>query len=234
MPTSEVLTTVSETVNGVPRLNGPPEFDTVCSTRSGNATVMAPADARQLLVSSLSATSLVSSAHADRKYVPGGVADGIVTVTVRVDVAPAASVGTDRVPVSSLSSRALLGVGGEIIVAGGGARRHGALIAHRVGDGEARTRSGRRRRVRHDSLHEVGTPDDDSCRGREAIVQLAGLDDDLEVVGTGEQIVGARRRGERDGTVVVPADCAPAARVATVRLPVSSVSPASFAASSDR
>ena len=104
MPTSEVLTTVSETVNGVPRLNGPPEFDTVCSTRSGNATVMAPADARQLLASSLSATTLVSSAHASRKYVPGGVADGIVTVTVRVDAAPAASVGTDRVPVSSLSS----------------------------------------------------------------------------------------------------------------------------------
>ena len=104
MPTSEVLTTVSETVNGVPRLNGPPEFDTVCSTRSGNATVMAPADARQLLVSSqFFATTLVSSAHANRKYVPGGVADGIVTVTVRVDVAPTASAGTDRVPVSSLS-----------------------------------------------------------------------------------------------------------------------------------
>ena len=82
MPTRESLTTVSETVNAVPRLKGPPELDTVCWTRSGSATVTAPADARQLLPSSLSATSVASSAHASRSYVPGGVADGIVTFTV--------------------------------------------------------------------------------------------------------------------------------------------------------
>ena len=60
-------------------------------------------DARQLLVSSVSGTWLVSSAQARRKYEPTGRLAGIVTVTGPDDEAPAARAGTARAPVSRVS-----------------------------------------------------------------------------------------------------------------------------------
>ena len=58
--------TVSVTANPVPRLTEAGGFVTVVTTRSGSPIVTREADARQLFVSSLSATTAVSSAHASR------------------------------------------------------------------------------------------------------------------------------------------------------------------------
>jgi hypothetical protein len=51
----------------------------------------------------LSATSLVSSAQARRKYVPGRVVEGMVTATDADDEADGPRIGTVRAPVSRMS-----------------------------------------------------------------------------------------------------------------------------------
>jgi hypothetical protein len=60
-------------------------------------------EARQLLVSLLSATTLVSSAQARRRYVPGRVVEGMVTAMDADDEADGARIGTVRAPVSRMS-----------------------------------------------------------------------------------------------------------------------------------
>jgi len=76
---------------------------TAVVTRSGRPITMEPADVRQLLVSSLSATTPVLSAHARRRYVPARAVDGTVSATDPADCAPTASVETRRLPVSRMS-----------------------------------------------------------------------------------------------------------------------------------
>src|SRR5262245_54255715 len=95
----ESLKTVSETVRRAPGLKGPPGLETVCWTRSGRATVTVAPVARQLLVSLSSGTTCRSSAQARTAYRPRGVAAGVVTVRVRVALAPGARAATAWVPV---------------------------------------------------------------------------------------------------------------------------------------
>ena len=57
------------------------------------------AEALQLLLSLVSKTSFVSSAHDSKKYVPLGSVDGTVTEPLPLDVAAGASEGTERLPV---------------------------------------------------------------------------------------------------------------------------------------
>src|SRR5207245_10528721 len=71
---------------------------TVRSAAAG-VTCTVVVDARQLLVSSVSGTWLVSSAQARRKYGPTGTLAGIVTVTVPADEAPEARGGVERATV---------------------------------------------------------------------------------------------------------------------------------------
>src|SRR5687767_13286670 len=76
----------------------------VTGTAGQGPTATVPADARQLFLSLLSATTGATlSAQASKKYVPGAVLVGIVTVTVPVDVSPGSNAGTARLPVRRLS-----------------------------------------------------------------------------------------------------------------------------------
>ena len=61
------------------------------------------AEALQLLPSLLSDTTLKSSEQARRKNVPDCTLAGTVTVTVPVDVAPEARLGTDRLQFRRIS-----------------------------------------------------------------------------------------------------------------------------------
>jgi hypothetical protein len=61
--------------------------------------VVVAAEAVQLLVSFVSATTFVSSEHASKKYVPLDSVDGTVTEPLPLDVAAGASDGTERLPV---------------------------------------------------------------------------------------------------------------------------------------
>src|SRR5437763_1549474 len=78
---------------------------TEVTTRSGGGgltwTVEDPA--RQLLVSSLSTITAVSSAQASRWYVAGGVVAGMVRTTLPLEAVPAARAGTARAPLSRTS-----------------------------------------------------------------------------------------------------------------------------------
>src|SRR5688500_10683388 len=67
-------------------------------------TCMVVAEAEQLFDSLISMTfGARLSAHARRKYVPGVVSLGIVTVTLPLEILPGSSAGTARVPVRRLS-----------------------------------------------------------------------------------------------------------------------------------
>src|SRR5207237_9606733 len=93
---------VSVTVKGAPGTAAPGGSLTAVTARSavGRLTWMVPTDARQLLVSLLSATPPRSSAQASRKYRPAGAPVRIVTVAVAADRAPGASAGVARPPPS--------------------------------------------------------------------------------------------------------------------------------------
>src|SRR5438067_9607135 len=97
---------VSVTVNDAPGTAAPGGSLTAVTARSavGRLTWIVPTDARQLLVSLLSAMTPRSSAHARRKYLPAGVPVRIVTVTVSVERAPGASAGIARAPTTSARS----------------------------------------------------------------------------------------------------------------------------------
>ena len=56
------------------------------------------AEAVQLLISLVSETTLVSSEHASKKYVPLGRVEGTATVVLPLEVAADASEGTERLP----------------------------------------------------------------------------------------------------------------------------------------
>lgn len=56
------------------------------------------AEALQLLVSLVSETTLLSSAHASKKYPPLGSVDGTVTEALPLEVAVGVSEGTERLP----------------------------------------------------------------------------------------------------------------------------------------
>jgi len=96
---------VSVTVKDAPGTAAPGGSLTAVTARSavGRLTWMVPTDARQLLVSLLSATTPRSSAQASRKYRPAGVPVRIVTVAVSVEKAPGASAGIARLPPSRMS-----------------------------------------------------------------------------------------------------------------------------------
>ena len=103
---SPALWTVKATVIGRPSpiVAGP---ETAVIARSGrNATTCSELDATAALLAPLvlspaspvSATTLVSSATAERKYVAGAVAAGMITLAAAVVVAPAARLATLRPP----------------------------------------------------------------------------------------------------------------------------------------
>src|SRR5262249_9542875 len=85
-------------MNALPRTAVAGGSLTDVSTRSGRVTSTVVADARQLLVSSVSTVVPVSSAQASTKYVASRVLVGTVTVIVLVAEAPAARDPTTLVP----------------------------------------------------------------------------------------------------------------------------------------
>ena len=71
------------------------------------------------------------------------------------------------------------------------------------------------------------------CRG-DAIVALFALSLGVQIVGTGEQEVLAKRMAAGMVTMTVPVSVTPGARVGTARLPVRSWSPVPFTVLSER
>ena len=87
-------TSVTEKLLPMPAVGG--GLLTEVSFKSGPFICIVVPDAKQLFVSLPSATILVSSAHASRKYVPAAVPEGIVTDTVPLELCPGARMGTAR------------------------------------------------------------------------------------------------------------------------------------------
>src|SRR5215470_13961586 len=105
------FSTALVTASVPPGLTAPAALVTEVTTRSGRPTSSA-GPAKQLFDSSFSAATDRSSAQASRTYEPGGVADGMVTVTAPADDAPGARLATERDPVRRMSS-ALRATSGE-------------------------------------------------------------------------------------------------------------------------
>ena len=81
-----------------------PEVGVRLLMEAGAETTIVVVDALQLFDSFDSTITAVSSAHAPRKYVPGVIPDGIVTLTEPDELEPFFNDGTALLPVSSVSA----------------------------------------------------------------------------------------------------------------------------------